>query len=153
MKRILALSTCFSLALAGAALAGEITSTLEVTGGSNAFAALKLLRADDGPREEGILKVQVVMTETQNLKGYGFVLNYDPAKYELVETQEVQENLLATGSGEPALFLSSNRTPGRVTVGARVTPSAGALAIVTVTATAIAVRDQGPPFVAYVRLS
>ncbi len=42
---------------------------------------------------------------------------------------------------------------GRVTVGARVTPSAGALAIATVTATAIAVRDQGPPFVAYVRLS
>ena len=42
---------------------------------------------------------------------------------------------------------------GRVTVGARVNPSAGDLAIVTVTATAIAVRDQGPPFAAYDRLS
>jgi len=117
MKRILALSCAFLLVSAGLGYAGEMTSGLEVSGGQNAFAQLRLERAEQMTQEDGMLKLVVTVTQAQELKGYGFVLNYDPAKFEFVEAKEVDGNLLATGE-QSTLFLSSNRNPGQVMVGA-----------------------------------
>ncbi len=117
MRRMVAGILCLGLVAAGSAFGGEMTSGLEVNGGENTFAALKLERVNEGPQEEGVLKLQVSMDEIQNLKGYGFVLQYDPVKYEFVEVKEAADNVLNTGSGQPNLFLSASRTPGQLTVG------------------------------------
>ncbi len=118
MKRFLVLSVCAGLALAGSSFAGDMTSGLEITGGQNGLAGLMLERADNGPQEDGVLKLQVTLNQAQMLKGYGFVLHYDQARYEFIEAKEVEGNILDTGSGQQVLFLSSNKTPGQVAVGA-----------------------------------
>ena len=125
MKRLVVLMICLGVAFAGSGFAGELTSGVKVTGGQNAFAQLALKRAD-GPQEEGVLRLQVTMASAQNLKGYGFVLQYDTDKYEFVEATEVAGNLLDTGSGQQALFLSSSKTPGRIAVGAMKVDGEGA---------------------------
>ncbi len=117
MKSSVTALVCGGLILATSAVARDLTSGLEITGGKNAFAELTLERADPRKAEDGILKLQVRIGQTEQLKGYGFVLQFDPAKYEFVEAQEGEGNLLDTGSGEPTLFLSSNRTPGRLALG------------------------------------
>lgn len=104
--------------LVGPATAGEMTRGLSVTGGRNANATLKLERVNDPGAESGILKLQVSVAQTDDLKGYGFSLQYDPVKYEFVNATELDGNLLKSGTGQETLFLSSNRTPGQVDVGA-----------------------------------
>lgn len=116
MKRFFS-AACISLALMGSAMAGSMTQGLDINGGENSFAALMLNRAQTAVAEDGVLTLQVSMSQAQKLKGYGFVLQYDPAKYEFVEAREVQNNLLNTGSGQQTLFLASNKTPGQVAIG------------------------------------
>ena len=111
-------SVCAAFLLTGTALAGDMTRGLTVTGGRNAYATLKLERVNDADAEEGILKMQVSLGQTDDLKGYGFSLQYDPVKYEFVNATELEGNLLKSGSGQETLFLSSNRTPGQVDIGA-----------------------------------
>ena len=111
-------SICTVSVLAGPALAGDITWGLTVTGGRNANATLKLERANDAGAESGVLKLHVSVAQTSDLKGYGFSLQFDPAKYEFVNATELDGNLLKSGSGQETLFLSSNRTPGQVDIGA-----------------------------------
>jgi hypothetical protein len=77
---------------------------------------LKIQRADRG-QEDGVLKLQLTLSEAKMLKGYGIVLEFDPAKYEFVEASEVKGHLLETGSGQETLFLSTNRTPGQLSLG------------------------------------
>lgn len=116
MKRIL-LAAFLSCALAGSALAGPLTHGVEINGGENGFAGLVLQRAQASAEEDGVLKLQVSLSQAQKLKGYGFVLNFDPSKYEFIEAKEIDDNLLNTGSGQPTLFLASNKTAGQVAVG------------------------------------
>ena len=52
------------------------------------------------------------------MKGYGLTLQYDPARYEFLEARELDGNLLASGSNQETLFLTSNRTPGELNIGA-----------------------------------
>ena len=118
MKHVVVFALCLGLVAAGSVTAGEMTSGLEMNGGQNAFAGLKLERVQDGTQTEGVLKLQVSMSQTRDLKGYGFVLRFDPARYEFVGVKEAADNLLSTGSGQPTLFLSASHSPGQVTVGA-----------------------------------
>ena len=111
-------SICTAFVLCGPALAGEMTRGLTVTGGRNAGATLKLERVNDPGAESGVLTLHVSVAQTNDLKGYGFSLQYDPVKYEFVSASELDGNLLKTGSGQETLFLSSNRTPGQVDIGA-----------------------------------
>ena len=104
--------------LVGTALAGEKTRGLTITGGRNAGATLKLERVNDPGAESGVLKMLVSVAQTNDLKGYGFSLQFDPVKYEFVNATELDGNLLKSGSGQETLFLSSNRTPGQVDIGA-----------------------------------
>ena len=104
--------------LIGPALAEEMTRGLTITGGRNANATLKLERVNDPGAEGDILKLQVSVAQTIDLKGYGLSLQYDPVKYEFVNATELDGNLLKSGSGQETLFLSSNRTPGQVDIGA-----------------------------------
>ena len=104
--------------LIGSAMAGEMTRGLTITGGRNANATLKLERLNDPDAESGTLKMLVSVAQTNDLKGYGFSLQYDPVKYEFVNATELDGNLLKSGSGQETLFLSSNRTPGQVDIGA-----------------------------------
>lgn len=115
MTRLLALACCFVLLLSCPAVAGDMTRGLEINGGPNAFAQLKIERADRG-KTEGVLKLNLTLSEAKLLKGYGIVLQFDPAKYEFVEAKEVKGHLLETGSGQETLFLSTNRTPGELTL-------------------------------------
>ncbi|MDE2888000.1 MAG: T9SS type A sorting domain-containing protein [Gemmatimonadota bacterium] len=111
-------SICAALLFVGPALAGEMTRGLTITGGRNAGAALKLERVNEPDAESGVLKLHVSVAQTEALKGYGFSLQYDPVKYEFVSAAELEGNLLKSGSGQETLFLSSNRTPGQVDIGA-----------------------------------
>ena len=106
------------LALAGSATAGEMTDGLTISGGQNSFARLMLERADGQDTDEGVLKLIVSLAEAKNLKGYGFSLIYDPARYEFLEAREADGNLLSSGAERSTLFLSSDRTPGKLDIGA-----------------------------------
>ena len=100
----------------GVAYAGSLTQGLDVAGGKNTFAQLALERADLVESEEGVIRLQMTVSEAQELKGYGFVLKFDPTRYEFVEAKQTQQGIL--GGGDGALFVSSNKNPGEVTVGA-----------------------------------
>ena len=111
-------SICAVFILAGPALAGDVTRGLTITGGENALAALKLERVDHRAAEEGTLTVRLSLSQARNLKGYGLTLHYDPAGYDFLEAREPDGNLLASGSDRKTLFLTSNRTPGELNIGA-----------------------------------
>ena len=118
MLNRLVVSICAVFVLAGPALAGDVTRGLTITGGENALAALKLERVDDRAAEEGILTVRLSLSQAKNLKGYGLTLQYDPAGYDFLEAREPDGNLLASGTDRKTLFLTSNRTPGELNIGA-----------------------------------
>ncbi len=111
-------TVCAVFVLIGPALAGDMTRGMTITGGRNANATLKLERVNDPRAESGVLKLHVSVTQTSDLKGYGLSLQFDPVKYEFVNATELDGNLLKSGSGQETLFLSSNRTPGQVDIGA-----------------------------------
>lgn len=97
---------------------GKLTRGLNITGGRNAFATLKLEPIDEVDADNGTLKILVSLAHAKDLKGYGFSMNYDPATYEFVKASEAVENLLKSGTGRQTLFVSANHTPGRVDLGA-----------------------------------
>ena len=97
---------------------GRLTRGLNITGGRNAFATLKLEPIDEVDADNGTLRILVSLSHAKDLKGYGFSMNYDPAKYEFVKASEVEESLLKSGAGRQTLFVSANHTPGRVDLGA-----------------------------------
>ena len=111
-------SVCVTFVLCSPALAGDITRGLTISGGRNANATLKLERLDEPGADGGILKIQVSVANTHALKGYGLSLQYDPGKYEYVNATESVGHLLESGSGQETLFVSSNRTPGELNIGA-----------------------------------
>ena len=97
---------------------GKLTRGLNITGGRNAFAALMLEKVEDSSADKELLKLHVSLARTKDLKGYGFSLHYDPAKYEFVKAGEPDENLLKSGPGGQTLFVSANHAPGRLDLGA-----------------------------------
>ena len=111
-------TVCAAFVLTGAAFAGDLTRGLNITDGGNALATLKLERVQDKAADDGHLTLRVSVGQTRDLKGYGFSLEYDPARYTFVEAREADGNLLKTGAGQETLFLASDRTPGRVDIGA-----------------------------------
>ena len=111
-------SLCATFVLCGPALAGDITRGLTIAGGRNANATLKLERVNDPAANVGFLKLRASVAQSDAVKGYGFSLQYDPVKYEFVNAKEPDGNLLQSGSGQETLFLSSNRVPGQVVIGA-----------------------------------
>ena len=117
MKRFI-VAAGLGLGLIGSAIAGPLTQGIEFTGGENSLAGLVLQRTQNIVAEDGVLKLQIAINHAQQLKGYGFVLQYDQSRYEFVEARQVDQNLLDVNSGQPALFLASNKTPGQVAVGA-----------------------------------
>ena len=111
-------SVCATFVVCGPAFAGIITRGLTITGGKNANATLKLERVNDPDLESGILKLHVSVAQTDALKGYGFSLQYDPVKYDFVTAREPDGRLLQSSSGLETLFVSSNRKPGELNIGA-----------------------------------
>lgn len=125
MKKFL-LAVGLSASLAASAFAGPMTQGLDINGGENSFAALTLKRAQNVQEANGEIKLRVSLNETQQLKGYGFVLQFDPTKYEFVSATEVDGNLLNAGSNESTLFLASDKTPGQIAVGSMKVDGEGA---------------------------
>ena len=109
---------CMVCVVAVPAIAGDLTRGLTITGGGNALARLKLERVQDVASDEGILTLRVSVAQTRDVKGYGFSLAYDSARYVFVEAREADGNLLKAGTGQETLFLASDRTPGRLDIGA-----------------------------------
>ena len=97
---------------------GKLTRGLNITGGRNAFATLLLEKVEDSSADKDLLNLHVSLARTKDLKGYGFSLLYDPAKYDFVEARELDENLLKSGAGGQTLFVSANHAPGRLDLGA-----------------------------------
>lgn len=118
MRHQLISTICSVILLTGTALAGEMTGSLTIASGPNALAKLKLERMNDPGAEREILKVRVTLSQVRDIKGYGFLLEYDAAKYEFVEARELADNLLNSGSNRKTLFMNSNRTPGQLEIGA-----------------------------------
>ncbi len=109
---------CALFVVISPAFAGDLTRGLNITGGGNALAMLKLERMQNTPSGDGDLTLRVSVGETRDLKGYGFSLAYDTGKYVFVEAREADGNLLKRSLGQETLFLASDRTPGRVDIGA-----------------------------------
>lgn len=118
MLKRLVLSIGVVFATLGPASAGELTRGLTIAGGRNATARLTVARANDPAAEPGVLKLHVSLSQTKNLKGYGFSFQYDPAKYTFVDARELEGNLLSAVPGRQSLFLSSSRAPGELEVAA-----------------------------------
>ena len=111
-------AVCAAYVLAGSALAADMTRGLTINGGQNALATLKLERVNEPDAGERILTVRLSLSQASNLKGYGLTLQYDAAGYEFLEARETDGNLLKSASGRETLFLTSNRTPGELNIGA-----------------------------------
>lgn len=59
------------------------------------------------------VRVQVVLAEVGQIKGYGFSVDYDPAQYEFIRAEQGSDNLF--GAASP-LFLTSSKEAGHVMV-------------------------------------
>ena len=118
MRHRLVSFVCAVFVLTGPATAGDLTSGLNITGGENALARLKLERVQGAASDGVVLTLRVSVGQTRDVKGYGLSLAYDPGKYALVEARESDGNLLKAGTGQETLFLASDRTPGRLDIGA-----------------------------------
>ncbi len=116
-NRVIA-TVCAAFVLTGPSLAADITQGLTINGGQNVLAMLKLERVNDPVAGDGILTVRLSLSHARDLKGYGLTLQYDPAKYEFLEASEPDGNLLKANSDRETLFLTSNRTPGELNLGA-----------------------------------
>ena len=119
-------SVCAAFVLCGSAVTGDLTRGLTISGGQNADATLWLERVTDPDAESGTLKFQVWVAKSRSLEGYGLSLQYDPVKYEFVSATEPDGNLLKSYSGQETLFLSSNRRPGELIIGAMSVDGPGA---------------------------
>ena len=119
-------TVCAAFVSTGAALAGDMTRGITITGGQNASAELKLERVNDATAADGILTLRFTLSQASNLKGYGLTLQFDDARYEFLEAREPDGNLLKSGSGRETLFLTSDRTPGELNIGAVRTDGQGA---------------------------
>ena len=75
--------------------------------GDNALASFVLTQHRVGLGGEEFI-VDVSAREAKNLRGYGFVLQYDPLQYQFISTEKTNESLFNT-SGDPAIFFSNNR--------------------------------------------
>ena len=91
-----------------------IRQGLTVSGGGNPLGAFTLELAESA---DNTATVRVRATGGQDVRGYGFVLDFDPDHYAFVEAGEGPVNLLR-GAGASPLFLARNHAPGRVAVGA-----------------------------------
>lgn len=116
LRLISAISAAFVLTTP--ASAGDMTRGLTITGGQNASASLRLERVGEPAGEDGTLTLRLTLSQASNLKGYGLTLQYDHASYEFLEAREPDGNLLKSGSGQETLFLTSDRTPGELNIGA-----------------------------------
>lgn len=116
IKRSIFLSGCFSVLLAGSAIAGTLTRGIELTGGENTFTRVSLTRADNA-ETAGEIRLRMSVEDAKSLKGYGFTLQFDQSRYEFVETRQVNKGFLAGGSGDAPLFVSSAKNPGEIVVG------------------------------------
>lgn len=117
MKKFMTILTAAAIVAAGSVSAKSLSNGLEITGGENPFAKLQLKRVDKGQAEDGLMRLRMTVADAQNLKGYGFMLQYDESRYEFVEARQVQEGLMGSADGQSGLFVSSNKNPGEVIVG------------------------------------
>ena len=117
MKNLITVLASAAILAAGSASAKTMAQGLNITGGDNPFAKLELNRVDKGQSDDGLMRLRMTVEEVQTLKGYGFMLQYDEAKYEFVEAKQVVEGMMGDADGQSGLFVSSNKTPGEVVVG------------------------------------
>ena len=117
MKNLITVLASAAILAAGSASAKTMAQGLNITGGDNPFAKLELNRVDKGQSDDGLMRLRMTVEEVQNLKGYGFMLQYDEAKNEFVEAKQVVEGMMGDADGQSGLFVSSNKTPGEVVVG------------------------------------
>jgi len=85
-----------------------------VVGASSALAAGPgaLLKPMDGLAKDEV-RVQVTLSNMDQIKGYGLSVSFDPAQYEFVKAEQGTDNLLG---GSSPLFLASSKEPGQVMI-------------------------------------
>ncbi len=81
-----------------------------------------LLKSLEGLGGKDEVRIQVNLSEMNQIKGYGFVVNFDPTQYAFVKAEQGMDNLLG---GTSPLFLTSAKEPGQVMIGYATTASGG----------------------------
>ena len=117
MKKFLTIATSLAVLSAGHVLAKSMASGLDIKGGQNPFAKLELKRVDRGQSEDGTMRLRMAVADAKDLRGYGFMLQYDETKYEFVEAKQVSDGMMGSADGQSGLFVSSSKNPGEVGVG------------------------------------
>jgi hypothetical protein len=98
--------------LAGSVAADIIAQGLEL--GSKAQTTFSLVEASS---DQDLITLQVQAEDARDMKGYGFIVSFDPERFEYVEAEEPLTSMISP-SGTDALLLARNHESGRVAVGA-----------------------------------
>ncbi len=112
MKRI-AFTLVTALAVSGPSPADLITQGLDLK--QSALGAR--LTVTQVKSDSDVLRIQVGAEAARNIKGYGFVLTFDPEQFEYVRSEEADASMIST-NGNAALMVHKNHEAGRVAVGA-----------------------------------
>ena len=108
--------TVFFLGISVIADAGPLIRDTQLLSGENNAASFALVRLQDSTEDSGLLELQVSVREVKNLKGYGFVLQYDSTKYEFVRAVQPSGKFLGESIEQQVLFVVSNNKRSGVTV-------------------------------------
>jgi hypothetical protein len=113
MRRTLIMATCLTTVLLGSVSADIITQGLELAP-SRAAAELKM---NWGESEHALIRLQVGAEGVSDMKGFGFILSYDPTQYAYIGSEESDDSMISP-NGTAALMVHKNHEDGRVAVGA-----------------------------------
>ena len=100
--------------LAGTSMADIITQGLALTPGEKTLTSLTLTSVGS---EQDLVTLRVGADGARNMKGYGFIVTFDPDRFAYVSAVETSESLITPG-GTDALLVAKNHETGRVAVGA-----------------------------------
>jgi hypothetical protein len=71
----------------------------------------------DADRHQDLVTLRVSADNAIDMKGYGFIVSFDPDRFEYVGVKESSESIISP-NGTDALLVAKNHEPGRVAVGA-----------------------------------
>ena len=67
----------------------------------------------DADRHQDLVTLRVSAVNAKDRKGYGFIVSFDPDRFEYVGVKESSESIISP-NGTDALLVAKNHEPGRV---------------------------------------
>lgn len=115
MRRLITAITIVSTMSTGLLSADIITQGLDLAKHRSPAALTMSLAADQATGD--LVTVRVGAEGLRDIKGFGFVMTFDPEQFAYVGSAEAGESLISR-NGTPALMVHKNHQEGRVAVGA-----------------------------------